>query len=433
MVEAKGPARPLAAERAPWLRGTIRVPGDREMGALALALAAMARGESVIDALPETSATHTLIAGLKSLGAHIDKRGGRWHVQGIGVGGFLTPEAPIALSGTDTDLLLIGLTGFMDMETRLIPAPTSPAGLALLDILRRNGVAVAETDGGVTVRGPRFAVPLSHAVPMPSGPLCAALLLATLAIPGISRLVVPATTPTYPEAMLRGLGIKLEISLLPSGERVLAVSGLPPLRAQAVTIPSDPQLAAYPLAAALLSPNSDVAVDGVPIDPSRNGLIALLAAMGGRIERHNQRRMAGEEVADVRAFYSAMSGGALSPRLFAPEEAPLLAVVASFAAGETLFETRPDAPSPHALRRALTANGVACREDIEGLWIAGGTAAGGGQVTTRLDPALAMSFLVMGMAADRPVTVDDETAMADLYPDFAEAFEMIGASFSAPP
>lgn len=432
MVEARGPARPLIAERAPWLRGTIRVPGDREMGALALALSAMARGESVIDALPETDATQTLIAGLRSLGAHIDKRGGRWHVQGIGVGGFLTPESPLTLAGVDTDLLLLGVTGFMDMETHLTPAPRSAAGLALLEILRRNGVALSEADGGVTLRGPRFAVPLSLTLPVASGPLSAALLLAALAIPGVSRITVVAGTPTYPEAMLRGLGIRVDVTGLPSGDRVLAVSGLPPLRAQAVTIPADPQLSAYPLAAALLSPNSDVAVDAVPVDPARNSLVALLAAMGGRIERHNQRRVAGEDVADIRAFHSTLAGGALAPHLFALDDAPLLAVAASFAAGETLLETRPGAPSPHALRRALTANGVACREDVEGLWISGGTATGGGQVTTKLDPALAMSFLVMGMAADRAVTVDDENAMADLFPDFAEAFEMIGASLSRP-
>ena len=110
----------------------------------------------------------------------------------------------------------------------------------------------------------------------------------------------------------------------------------------------------------------------------------------------------------------------------------MLAVSARLAQGDTRFATRPDAPSPHALRRALTANGVACREAVDGLWISGGTAMGGGQVTTRLDPALAMSFLVMGMAAETAVTVDDQNAMADLFPDFADAFELIGASLSSP-
>ena len=410
------------------MRGPIRLPGDPLASALALILAAMARGESVIENLSSGPAANAVVAALRQCGAHLAERSGRWHVQGIGIGGFLAPTGPIDLAGTgDAGTLLLGLLGAHDFDTRISHAAALPMTEALLDFLRRGGARAERSGEDIALRAPRFGIPLDLALSSEAHGLIAPLLLHALVTTGTSSLHLPAGLHDPAEGLLTLFGARLGAETADDVTR-LALEGMAPLRAQALAVPGDSRLAAYPAVAALIAPDSEITISSVALQPGGLGLLDALALLGGDITVGEARRGA----ADIVVRHGPLTGTTLPADLgIAPEDYPILAVAAAFAEGETLLEGLGEGVRRLALTRALRANGVECVEQAGGLLIRGKRKVpGGGNILTRLDPKLAMAFLVLGMAADRPVTIDDGAAMADLFPGFTAAFEHVGASFS---
>lgn len=432
MPDPTSPIVPLTAERSPWLRGPVRVPGDRFASVLALILAGLARGESVIENLAGSPAAAATIRVLGALGVPIARRAGRWHAQGLGVGGLLTPDGPLDLAGAGPATpLLIGLLAAHDFASRLTNVAMTQDIVALLDFLLRNGVAVEHRSGDLMLRGPRFPIPLDLALSADAGALKVPLLLAALVTAGTSALRLAGREPDPAESTLAAFGARLSSAADGDG-RTLEIEGLAPLRAQAFIVPGDPALAAYPAVAALIAPDSEVTVEALSLDRDRFALIDALQLLGGDIELTNLHT-GGKLMADLATKHSPLKGAVIPAGLpIEPEDFAILAVAAAFAEGETVLEGLGEGARRLALTRALRANGIECEEQAGGLAIRGQKRVpGGGNVTTRLDPKLAMAFLVLGMAADKPVTIDDGGVMAELFPDFVSAFEHIGGSFSS--
>ncbi|MBN9304902.1 MAG: hypothetical protein BGO82_10670 [Devosia sp. 67-54] len=431
MNKASIPSLPLSAERSPWLRGPMRLPGEPLLSALALILAAMARGESVLDTVspaPELAATAEV---LRALGAYVAPAGPRWHVQGLGVGGLLTPAGPLPLAETGAAApLLIGLIAGHDMEVVLDGPPADPVSEALLGFLGRNGCRIARDGGQMRLCGPRFGVPLDLALPAEAAGLVAPLLLNALVTVGRSRLTLPAGSHDPAIDLLAAFGARLGAEEDAAGLR-LGLEGLAPLRAQALTVPGDPHLAVYPAVAALIAPDSELTLSGVALTARGLALFDALALMGGDIAIGAAQKGG----ADIVVRHGGLQGAVIPAELgIAAEDFPILCVAAAFAAGDTRFEGLGEGVRRLALTRALRANGVDCIEQQGGLLVRGSKRVpGGGNVAPRLDPKLAMAFLVLGMAADRAVSIEDGTVMAELFPDFVTAFEHVGASFSSAP
>ena len=231
-----------------------------------------------------------------------------------------------------------------------------------------------------------------------------------------------------------------ELRVEPHGPhgRKITLEGRPELRAQKVRVPADPSSAAFPLAAALIVEGSDIVVEGVMTNPLRSGLLTTLLEMGADLSLENRRIEGGEEVADIRARYSPGLRGVEVPPQRAPsmiDEYPILAVVAAFASGETrmrgLSELRvKESDRLEAIAAGLEANGVDCAIEGDDLFVRGGAVAGGGYVETHLDHRIAMSFLVMGLAARKEVTVDDQAMIATSFPSFRALMESLGARFA---
>jgi 3-phosphoshikimate 1-carboxyvinyltransferase len=429
MIGERAESRPVIASRSPWLRGRIRPPGDPVVGRIALMLAALARGESVIDRLPQSPDVLLVVEALRALGANCDKRADRWHVQGVGTGGLLEPRAPIRLAGRDEDALLLGLVGLLDMPVPFTGLVHGHAVDEVLLTLRRHGTEITGKGDLLTLRGNRFTAPLE--VTLEHGGLAkAALLLAALSIRGDSSISAPPSI-SHGERQLRSFGAGVEFGTFGDNEAV-RVTGLSPLRAQAVVLPSDPALAAVPAVAALIAAESEVVIDAVATDPYRTGLLAALMDMGADIDISGQRVMSGEDVADLTVRASTLRATHIGPLSgVAIEDYPLLAVAAAFAEGETPLEGH--IPHRSALVRALRVNGVHCDERMEGVWVRGGKRVpGGSRLPGKLDPRLAMAFLIMGMASAAPVGVDDINVANETYPNFVEEFERLGASFTEP-
>lgn len=429
MAEKSRQVRPLAAARSPWLRGSISVPGDRAASQLALLLAAMGRGESTLSHLAGGPEIVALLGVLGQLGVTASRQGNTWVVQGLGVGGLLKPDGAVDLGSLgEGALLVMALLGVTDFETQLTGYQPTAMGEALLDFLHRTGTRVARGAGGITLRGPRFALPLDLRLPREALALKAPLLLAALVTTGTSILRLPVQSDAADD-LCTAFGAAITAASDDDGPR-LEIEGMAPLKGAKVTVPSDPVYAAFPAVAALIAPDSELAIDSVAISEPRMAVLDALKLMGADIEMP-PAKAGGRDTADLLARYGKLKGAVIRADLgIAPDDFPILAAAAAFAEGETLFEGLGEGLTRLNLTRALRANGVACEEREGALVVTGAPRiAGGGTIVTRLDAKFGMAFLVLGMAADKPVSIDDGAVMADVFPDFVPAFEHVGCRF----
>lgn len=436
--------QPATARRSNSLSGTSRVPGDKSISHRSFMFGGLASGETRITGLLEGEDVLRTGEAMKAMGARIAKNGDEWIIQGVGNGCLLEPTGPLDFGNAGTgSRLTMGLVGTYDMRTTFVGDASlskRPMG-RVLDPLRLMGVQVLEAATGdrmpLTLRGPKHAAPIEYRVPMASAQVKSAVLLAGLNTPGVTTVVEPIMTRDHTEKMLQGFGAELEVETDAQSVRHIRIKGQGKLTGQTIAVPGDPSSAAFPLVAALIVPGSDILIENVLMNPTRTGLILTLQEMGARIDLVNQRSAGGEDVADLRVRSSELKGVSV-PADRAPsmiDEYPVLAVAASFAEGETtmlgLDELRvKESDRLAAVARGLEANGVDCTEGEDSLSVRGrpdGKGLGGGTVATHLDHRIAMSFLVMGLASEKPVTVDDRAMIATSFPEFMDLMAGLGA------
>ena len=437
--------QPATASKSENLSGTVRIPGDKSISHRSFMFSGLAAGETRITGLLEGEDVLRTGDAMKAMGAKIEKIGDEWIIQGVGNGCLLEPQAPLDFGNAGTgSRLTMGLVGTYDMSTTFIgDASLSKRPMArVLDPLRLMGVQVVDAASGdrmpLTLRGPKRATPIEYRVPMASAQVKSAVLLAGLNTPGITTVIEPVMTRDHTEKMLQGFGASLEVETDAAGVRHIRIEGEGKLVGQTIAVPGDPSSAAFPLVAALIVPGSDIVIENVLLNPTRTGLIDTLIEMGGNIELLNRRGAGGEDVADLRVRHSHLKGVAVPPQR-APsmiDEYPVLAVAAAFAEGETfmdgLDELRvKESDRLAAVARGLEANGVDCEEGEASLRVRGrpdGKGIGGGTVETHLDHRIAMSFLVMGLASEKSVTVDDRAMIATSFPEFMGLMIGLGAN-----
>jgi 3-phosphoshikimate 1-carboxyvinyltransferase len=442
-MSASAKPSPATARRSGPLAGTVRVPGDKSISHRALMFGGIASGETRITGLLEGEDVLRTGEAMRAFGARIDRAGGEWIVRGVGNGCLLEPGSPLDFGNAGTgSRLTMGLAGVYDMRTTFV-GDASLSGRPMkrvLDPLREMGVQVEAAPGDrmpITLRGPRHAAPITYRVPMASAQVKSAVLLAGLNTPGITTVVEPVMTRDHTEKMLAGFGAEIEVETDREGIRSIRIQGQGKLAGQTILVPGDPSSAAFPLVAALIVPGSDIVIENVLMNPTRTGLVATLIEMGASIELANRRDAGGEEVADMRVRSSDLRGVSVpvdrAPSMI--DEYPVLAVAAAFAEGETVMEGLEELRVKEsdrlaAVARGLEANGVECREGEASLSVKGrpgGRGIGGGTVATHLDHRIAMAFLVMGLAAEKPVTVDDRAMIATSFPQFMGLMGGLGA------
>lgn len=443
-------AKPATARKSSALSGTARVPGDKSISHRSMMFGGLASGETRVTGLLEGEDVMRTAAAMKAMGAHIEKRGAEWVIRGTGNGALLQPEGPLDFGNAGTgSRLTMGLVGTYDMETTFIGDASlsgRPMG-RVLEPLRQMGVQVLKATPGdrmpITLHGPKHAAPITYRVPMASAQVKSAVLLAGLNTPGITTVIEPVMTRDHTEKMLKGFGANLSVETDERGVRHIFIEGQGKLTGQIIAVPGDPSSAGFPLVAALIVPGSDIVIENVLMNPTRTGLLLTLQEMGGQIDILNPRNAGGEDVADLRVRYSDLKGVTVPPER-APsmiDEYPVLAVAASFAEGETLMQGLEELRVKESDRLAAVANGlklngVDCTEGEASLAVRGkpgGKGLGGhpnGQdttVQTHLDHRIAMSFLVMGLATEKPVTIDDAAMIATSFPEFMGLMTGLGA------
>jgi len=439
---------PLAARRAGPLKGTAQVPGDKSISQRALILGALAEGETRISGLLESGDVHSTAGALRGFGAELTAEGpGRWRVKGTGVGNWKTPGADLDFgnSGTGSRLVMGAMA-----TTPITATFTGDASLRSRPMAR----VVAPLEAfGVTYegQGPKALMPLklhgakdakaitAH-VATASAQVKSALLLAALNANGTSKISQDALTRDHSEKMLAAFGAKITVSPRAEGGEVITVEGPAKLTGCSVEVPRDPSSAAFLMAAALIVPGSEISLPAILLNPRRTGLIQTLLEMGARIEIQNRRSSGGEEIGDLIVRHSALNGVTV-PADRAPsmiDEYPILSVAAAFARGKTVMlgldELRvKESDRLEAIIAGLKANGVRYSVSGDDLTVEGMTEVpGGGTVTTHLDHRIAMSFLTMGLASQKPVTVDDVTMIATSFPEYQDLMSGLGAVMEAP-
>jgi 3-phosphoshikimate 1-carboxyvinyltransferase len=436
---------PLTARRNGPLAGAARVPGDKSISIRALILGALTVGASRVGGLLEGEDVINTAKALQALGARIERTGERqWLIHGVGVAGFAEPAAPLDFgnSGTGCRLTLGAVAGCpvtvtFDGDASLRSRPMR----RVLDPLERMGArALASADGRLplTLAGARDPIPIVFEPPVPSAQLKSATLLAGLAAPGETVVIEREATRDHTEKMLTYFGADVRVEPVngKEGARRITLTGQPELEARPIVVPADPSSSAFPLVAALLVPGSEVILNGVMMNPLRTGLLTTLGEMGASIERLDQRNEGGEDVADLRIRAGSLRGVEV-PASRAPamiDEYPVLAVAAAFAQGTTVMRGLKELRVKESDRLAATAALLRVNEvevEIEGddliVHGKGRAAGGGGVVTTHMDHRIAMSAIVLGLASERPVQIDDGTFIATSFPGFVELMRGLGA------
>jgi 3-phosphoshikimate 1-carboxyvinyltransferase len=437
-------AKPLASRRSGPLQGRVAVPGDKSISHRSLMLGALAIGETRIRGLLESADVMATAAAMRAFGATIRRDDtGDWTVQGLGTGGLQEPESVIDFGNAGTGArLTMGIAGAHPFATTFVGDSSlsrRPMG-RVLGPLREMGADVIARSGDrlpLTIRGADRMTPITYRVPVPSAQVKSAVLLSGLNIEGVTTVVEPVATRDHTERMLKGFGADIDVTRDEAGIATIRLVGRPELTGQSVTVPADPSSAAFLIVAGLIVPGSDLTVENVLLNPARTGLLTTLSEMGGDLTIENERLSGGETIGDVRVRASRLRGVVVPPER-APsmiDEYPVLAVAAAFAAGTTVMhgleELRvKESDRLSAVTRGLQANGVACREGSASLAVEGGRVPGNGAVATHLDHRIAMSFLVMGLASERPVRVDDTAMIATSFPNFVDSLARLGADFS---
>jgi 3-phosphoshikimate 1-carboxyvinyltransferase len=438
------PAPLSAAPSQAPLRGRIGVPGDKSISHRALMLGMLAVGRTEITGLLEGEDVLATAAAVNALGAVAAPAGdGKWLVDGVGIGGLAEPQDVLDLGNSGTSArLLLGIlathasTAFVTGDASLRRRPMG----RVVEPLSRFGARFATRAGGrlpLAVTGAVDPIPIEYRLPVPSAQVKSAVLLAGLNTPGATTVIEPQPTRDHTERMLRHFGAAVAVAPAEGGKRI-TIEGFPELSAAPIIVPGDPSSAAFPLVAALLVPGSEATVEGVGINPLRSGLLECLREMGADIALLNERDAGGEPVADLFVRAGPLQGAEIpaerAPRMI--DEYPVLAVAAACARGRTvmrgLAELRvKESDRLAAIAAGLGACGVRVAVDGDTLTVEGDGRAplGGASIATQLDHRIAMAFLVLGLAARRPVWIDDARPIRTSFPDFVPLMTRLGAVF----
>ena len=440
-MTAPAPSTPTLRAEGP-LSGTAIVPGDKSISHRSVMLGALAVGRTKISGLLEGEDVLATAEAFRRLGAGVERDdSGRWHVDGVGLGGLAAPDHILDMgnSGTAARLLLGVLAGhpircFMTGDASLRSRPMK----RVTDPLSAMGARIETRGGGrlpLMIDGAENVLPITYELPVPSAQVKSAVLLAGLMSRGETSVIETIATRDHTERMLTHFGGEVTSEDLPEGGRRISVRGEPELTAADIRVPADPSSAAFPLVAALIVPGSEVTLPAIGMNPTRIGLIRTLQDMGGDIAISNERIEGGEPVADLTVRHSELRGVDVPPERAASmiDEYPVLCVAAACAEGTTrmtgVHELRvKESDRIDAMVTGLRANGVACADGPDWVSVDGrsGDIPGGACAATHLDHRIAMSFLVLSLVTKAPVTIDDAAPIRTSFPNFFDLMRAIG-------
>ena len=438
-AKSKAPMKQnLTAARSEGLKGRIRVPGDKSISHRALILGALATGRTRIAGLLEADDVLATAKAVAALGAEIFKENGAYVVQGEGVGGLRTPDAPLDFGNSGTgSRLMLGVVAGNDVIAEF----TGDASLCrrpmdrVLAPLKKMGLAIEgqseRTNLPLRVRGTSDLIPIEYASPVPSAQVKSAVLLAGLHAPGRTTVIEKLPTRDHTERMLLAMGADVRFGEGPFA-RIAPLRG--ELAAMSLRVPGDISSAAPWLVLGAIHPDAEIHIRGVCVNATRTGILDALSMMGADVHLEEERTWGAEPVADIVVRSSKLRGavieGALVPR--AIDELPLLALAGCFARGETVIRDAAELRVKESDRiRTTVANlrrmGAKIEETADGMRVRGGQRLNGASISSSGDHRLAVMSGIAGMVAGGETVVRNSSAIAVSYPRFWEDTRAVSA------
>jgi 3-phosphoshikimate 1-carboxyvinyltransferase len=421
------------------LKGTFRVPGDKSISHRSIMLGSLAEGITHITGFLEGEDSLATLEAFRSLGVSISGPvNSEVTIEGVGMRGLKTPDAPLDLGNSGTSMrLLSGLLAGQGLDITLV-GDSSLSGRPMrrvTDPLRQMGAQVETTEQGtapLVIRPVERLKAINYELPVASAQIKSCLLLAGLYAEGETTVTEPAPTRDHTERMLDGFGYRVK-----RDANRISVSGGGKLTACDIDVPADISSAAFFLVGATISPGSDIVLEHVGINPTRDGVINILRLMGADIEILNRRNVGGEPVADLRVRSAPLHGIDIPEDQvpLAIDEFPALFVAAACAEGVTRLTGAEELRVKESDRIQVMADGLAILgADVtptpDGIVIQGGSLTGG-RVNSHGDHRIAMSFAMAALRAQGEIVIDDCSNVNTSFPGFIGLAGNAGLTISA--
>lgn len=413
--------------------GELSVPGDKSISHRSIMFGAIADGLTEVTNFLQGADCLSTISCFRSLGIEIENQQDKILIHGKGLHGLHASDQilDVGNSGTTTRLIsgilagqpfkstLNGDASIQKRPMKRIFTPLSAMGAAFKS-LKDNDCAPFTISGG-QLHGIHYESPVA------SAQVKSAVLLAGLYAEGITSVTEPVLSRNHTELMLSGFG-----AAITSSGTTASIEPEPDLKGQQIHVPGDISSAAYFIALGLITPNSEILIKNVGINPTRDGIIKAALAMGGNLTLLNERTVSGEPVADILVKSSSLHGtsigGELIPTLI--DELPIIAVMAAFAKGTTTITDAQELRVKESDRIAvvtenLSAMGGSITPTEDGMIIEGGVPLHGTCIKTHLDHRIAMAFAIAGLNADGITTFDDKNVVTISYPTFFEDIKQL--------
>ncbi len=408
------------------LSGRLRVPGDKSISHRSIMLGSIADGVTEVSGFLEGEDSLATLNAFRAMGVRIDgPDNGRVVIHGVGRDGLRAPDGPLDLGNSGTSMRLLSgllagqsfpvtLTGDASLSSRPMKRVTGPLALmgARIDTTA-NGTAPLKLRGGADLHGIHYELPVA------SAQVKSCLLLAGLYADGETCVTEPAPTRDHTERMLSGFGHALR-----RDGATVCLQGGGRLQACRLDVPADISSAAFFLVGASIAPGSDLTLEHVGINPTRDGVINILRLMGADIEILDRRDVGGEPVADLRVRSAPLKGIRIPEDQvpLAIDEFPALFIAAACAEGETLLtgaeELRvKESDRIQVMADGLNALGVHAEATPDGMRIRGG-GLHGGDVDSHGDHRIAMAFAMAALRATGTIRIADCANVRTSFPDF---------------
>jgi len=435
----------LVSKKISGLKGFARVPGDKSISHRALMFGALASGETTVTGLLEGEDVFRTVDALRMMGVSIllpDVKNGVWRIQGMGENPIHTPQVVLDLGNSGTSVrLLMGLVAGYSVSVSFTGDDSlrrRPMERVIRPLEQMGAKFEMSVEGRLPLRitGSSLLRPIHYLMSVSSAQVKSSILLAGLHAIGKTTVVEPQPTRDHTERMLEFFGAEVFSETQPDGSNIVTLEGGQKLTGRNVVVPSDPSSAAFLTVAALITEDSDIVIPNVLMNPLRTGIYDTLIEMGANIVFENASDEHGEPVADIRVKSSVLKGVRVPPKRVPSmiDEFPILSIAAAFADGDTVMTDLSELKVKEsdrlaAIAKGLEAAGVKAEMGKDSLIVhgSGHNVEGGCTIETGLDHRIAMSFLIMGLASQSPVAVDDAKTIATSFPDFATLMNGLGA------
>ena len=417
-----------------FLRGSIKVPGDKSISHRSIMLGSIANGVTNISGFLEGEDSLATLNAFKDMGVKIEREGSNVVINGVGMNGLKPSLKPLNLGNSGTSIrLMTGLLSAQIFDSTLCGDESlSKRPMArIIDPLSEMGALIKSSDSmpPLSISGNQKLSALKYTLPVASAQIKSCLLLAGLYADGETCITENATTRDHTERMLKGFGYKVTSS---SGQ--VSLTGGGQLQGCDIKVPSDISSAAFFIVAASIANNADITLEAVNINPTRTGVIEILKLMGANIELNNQREEAGELVADIRVQSSSLKGITIPKELvpLAIDEFPAIFIAASCAHGETLLTGARELRVKESDRIQVMSDGLSSL-GIENEVLEDGIRIKGGEfqkqtsiIKSHHDHRISMAFTVASIRSNFEIDIEGVDNVKTSFPNFVELANQVG-------